>query len=229
MKKVVAVWMLMLCTIAAQAQLMGPGYVMGNQQEKINARINIYKALYEAADKNDCATFKKLLDTGIDPNLMVEEMVWEKEFPMGWEDLQEDPGFAEWAKENPPRLVRVPKHYYLFEKAEEAARQGHLDILKELQAHKFNWKCPNVSDEGKGGILQRVFINDSLEVNKRLEVLKYLWSLPEFQRYFFSSPHFEEHYEWRMKIQKLEAEVEAAKSQQQAVQREVKASLPKKK
>lgn len=232
MKKVLAVWMLMVCTLAAHAQMMGPGYIVGTQQEQRQFPLRIYQALYGAAKRNDCVAFKNLLDTRVNPNLTVEDSKLDLGFSLYIRDYEDgDLRFARFADTGHGIFItRVPEYYYLWKVAREAATQGHLCILKELSAHGFDWKHPyfrrhDVSLKNEHDRIelewQRTNLLYTAYENKHIKVVNFLLSLPEFQKLEYFKSYLNKVKGW--------ARAEAAKAQQNVVRRGVKASLSKKK
>lgn len=230
MKRIWTILALLVTTGVIHAQMMGPGYIVGNQQEKINHPKNakIYKALYEAADKNDCATFKKILDTGISPNLVIYEIEGTElniRYHKGWYDGDSDPEYVDYVDSDPgyrsghwvPGHLSVSlntvgsKRYRLYDVAEDAAKTGRVCILKELQKHKFNWKHPE--EHGDVNLLY-----DATE-SKQIEVVKFFLALPGPEG---------DRIRWRARdVQEAQALV--ASAEQAKVKAEIKKGLQKKK
>ena len=226
MKRLLGIWILMVCALAAHAQLMGPGYIMGNQQEKINGkdrRVYEYIKLYKAAENNDCKTVKKMLDNGFDIN--EEATYWQKDhfelkhIPDSWEEAS-DPDYTDGhlvpGKFLTVTYYNIPQQFGGFGIAARAVQNDNVCILKELQRHGFKWK-------GCGGLFTTAY------VGRHLAPLKFLLTFQGEDKEKIGRSKEPDELEKKALAFVSEEEAKAAKAQQNAVQREVKQSLQKKK
>ena len=222
MKKQLGVALLMLCAIMAQAQLMGPGYIMGGRREVLRATPKEYiymKELLAAAENKDCVAARRILDRDFDINVIAWPIetwrFWPKERSLRGEPVYEiryNLGSVDtWTEENAFDATRV---------AMAAIDRDDICILNELAKHNFHWGH-GIKTRGRIYDLSGDAYLGRAIFNKKMQSLSFLLSLPKT---YFSEA-------WMKKAHALieQEETNAAKTQQNAVQREVKASLQKKK